>query len=856
MKKTYFKYIVSSIKNDFTRLLAIFLIVLLGVGFVVGLLSTTPDLQASVDTYYDEYNVQDIYIQSTLGFNEDDHLTILENVDDIDKIEIHYEEDLQGVYLNDERIQARVNYRTFDEDAIDGLTLVEGHYPTSADECVMLEINNDTMTDYEIGDYIYIDDNGYEIVGIVTDPIYLAAQSISTTVGSGTLNAICYLDETYFDASDFTYTIIKITFTSAKDLDTFSDEYDTYINQKVSEIQLVANDVLDKRLDTLMEEARETAIIEAIRQIDENYLDLIDDDATDEEILEAYNSLSDSLKSIIDSLVNETLTDEFSTLNAQWYVLTRGEIEAFALFETDSTKVDALAAVFPVFFFLIALLVSISSISRLVSKDRQLMGTFKSLGFGKGAIFSKYFIASLLFSLLGALVGSTIGIFVLPYIIYIIYAGLYNLPSIVFTYQVGYIALFSSLIVAAIVAVVCIICFTQLKESCSSLILGKAPIAGKKILIERIKPIWKRLNFSIKSMLRNVFRFKKNLIMMLIGVGGCTALLLTGFGMKDSLSVLSSDQYEIILNYDLVIKVNDIDEPIDLLSEATTYSQVYTYDGDVMGDETIAITLYKGEDLDTYFGFDDDITFDANSVIVTKQIANELNLKVGDSVQFKLDDAITNYSLTITGITTNYINNYIFLGDSIANFLFSSEGLGFNSYLVITDMDDDELETYINELLQDDNVSSVTSKISTQNIYSNVISNLTAVVVIIVLLSGALIAVVIYNLTDIIINERVKEIATLRVNGYQLKEALIYVYKEILFMTLLGIIIGLILGVFLHQFVINVIGSIGICFGTTIYWPSYIYTILLTVAFVTLTILIFYPKIKKISMTEALKSVD
>ncbi|MCI7602057.1 MAG: FtsX-like permease family protein, partial [Mollicutes bacterium] len=433
-----------------------------------------------------------------------------------------------------------------------------------------------------------------------------------------------------------------------------------------------------------------------------------------------------------------------------------------------------------------------------------------------------------------------------------IYRSLYDIPIMVFVFDYSNVLLYSSIMIILILLCIMLVAFSALKEHVSTLFSGKAPTAGKKILIERITFLWKHLSFKQKSMLRNVFRFKKNLIMMLIGIGGCTGILLTSFGLKDSLSVIQTTQYNEIIKYDLIVSVNDInDNPINESSES---EPIYYLTGEVLSqNENIDVSILSSNNLTNYVNlFDND--FNENSIIVTNQIADQLNLKVGENIVVDCPSQNIFVQLRVSGITTNYINNYIYLGEKAFKNYFGD--LTKNAFLVKNDMTSDELTSYTRELLLNNNVTSVSSTSDIAYTYENILNNLNSIVAILVLLSGALIAVVIYNLTDIIITERIKEIATLRVTGYTRRESLLYIFREIIFMTILGICLGLVIGVFLHRYVMINITSIGLCFGESIAPLSYLYTIILALGFMIITTTCFYPKIKKIQMAEALKSVE
>lgn len=872
--KIYFKYLFKSIKENFSRLSAISLIILLGTGFIVGLQSSGPDLKATINKYFDDYNFYDISVQSNIGLNKDSIYEIRNNVSSIDSIETYYQTD-NIIYVNENKSESRIIYKDLVNSNIDKLNLVEGRMPKQEHECVALKTYNEDSA--KISDVITIDEHSFRVVGLVNDPSYLSHTSETTTIGSGTLDNVFYIDSGLEIIDDFaTPTIIKLTFDKENINSTFDDDYDDFIDNKKEEIEEMEDKILSNQLTYLKNNIQievEKAIQEQMRTIIKDYLP----DATDElieSIIESYKN-GDEYKNAVNEQTEEQLNEAIGNITPQIYVLTRNENQSYATFKIDSEKIVALSAVFPIFFYGIALLVSITSVTRLVNKDRAQIGTLKSLGYSKVKIYNKYLFFGLLTSIIGSILAIAVGLFVLPTIIITIYGSLYNIINIVYVFD--YLSVLSSslLMIILILLTITIISFNVLKENSASLLIPKAPKVGKKILIERISFLWKHFKFKTKSMLRNVFTFKKNLIMMLIGIGGCTGILLTAFGISDSLSVINKDQFEKIINYDLVVRTDNIEEAKKIFNDddfdkvASLYYEAevnkFTSSSSSFNeDDNIEIYLLGGSDnLDEVIGFDENITFDNDSVIISEQIAEIFDLDEGDYIYLSITPSVgenINYDdyqdipLKINEITTNYVSNYIYIGKNIYENKFSN--LTINSILLKSYLSDTELNDFINEINENDLINSISTTYSTRNIYSNILDNLTAVVVLLVFLSGALIFVVIYNLVDINIDERIKEIATLRVNGYTRSETLRYIYREIIFMSIIAILIGLLLGYLLHIFVINTISSVGLMLGKNIFYQSYLYTILIVSIFIALTALIFIPKINKIKMNEVLKSVD
>lgn len=839
----------SSIKEDLSHLIAIFLIVFLGISFIVGLMSTSPDIEYTVDKYYKENNFVDTYIVSTIGFDEEDTSKIKENIDDIDLIESHYQID-KYYYVNNTKVTGRLIYRTFEGNSIDKLTLIDGRFPSNKNECVALY--SEGLAEYKIGDYITIDEEKSIIVGTVSDPFYIANSKDKTTIGTKEINLVCYFNESYFD--DLNTSMIKITFKNTKNLQAFSKEYEQYITKKVADIETISPSLIENRKSKIKEKIKEEVKNEVYKGIVEK---LMESQLINEETAKALADRlieNESNKKIINENTEIQYKKFLNENNPKWYVLTRNEIQGARMLKEDVNKVTIIGQILPIFFYLIGMLVSLSSMTRIIAKDRAKMGTLKSIGFTKYGIYRKYLFYGLIASVLGCVLGSILGIFILPYVISNIYRTLYKLPPLVFTFQTGIILGFSALMIFMIIGAISAISYSSLRETVSSLLIAKTPKAGRKILVEKIPFIRKHLKFKYKSMLRNIFRFKKNLLMIIVGVGGCVALLLVSFALKDSLSVVKGAQYKTIINYDFVVTVKDTNNN-PFASTHYKNDLIFYDEGTVKGKEqNIDVSVLSSNKINDYVGFDDNIEFNENSVIITKQIAEANNITIGDYVLIDLSSSGYIAQAKVSAITTNYVSNYVYFGEAVFNKYFPN--LEKNSFIVETDLKDEDVKKYSERLIYDENISAISSTLSTKELYGQILDNLDALIAILVLLCGALIAIVVYNLTDIIISERIKEIATLRVVGYFKREALAYIYREIVFMSFFGVIVGIIFGLLLHQYVIINIGSIGLVFGKHIKILSYVYSVGFAFVCILLTTFIFYPKIKKIQMAEALKSVS
>ena len=598
--KTYFKYLFKSIKENFSRLCAISLIILLGTGFIVGLQSSGPDLKATVNSYFNETNFYDISIQSNIGLNSNSEYIIKDQIDDIERIDSFYQVD-QFVYKNETKQEGRIIYKDLVNSGIDEFNLIDGRMPRYEDECLVLQTYNES--NFEISDIITFNDYNFRVVGIVKDPSYLSHNVETTTIGSGNLDGVIYIDSGIQKIEEFeTPTIIKMTFKKENIESTFDENYDKFIDDKVEEINDLKEEIIEDQTQYLKDEIKvevEKVVENEMRNELKEQIPNITDEMLDL-LINSYKE-GDDFKNLVNEQTETQFNEMFAETTPSLYVLTRDENQSYATFKIDSDKIVALAAVFPIFFYGIALLVSITSVTRLVNKDRSQIGTLKSLGYSKRKIYGKYLFFGLLTSIIGTLFAIATGLFLLPTVIINIYGSLYNIFNIVFVFDTFSVLFSSLLMIVLIILTITVISFNVLKENSASLLIPKAPKAGKKILLERITFIWKLLKFKTKSMLRNVFTFKKNLIMMLIGIGGCTAILLTAFGLSDSLSVINTDQFEKIIKYDFVAQTNNIEESKKLFDEDDflTISSLY-YEIDINKNSSIFKDYSKDDDVEAY----------------------------------------------------------------------------------------------------------------------------------------------------------------------------------------------------------------------------------------------------------------
>ncbi|WP_270739902.1 FtsX-like permease family protein [Massilioclostridium coli] len=558
-----------------------------------------------------------------------------------------------------------------------------------------------------------------------------------------------------------------------------------------------------------------------------------------------------------------------SIVEPEWYVLDRHTNVGFASFEGDADRFDSLSKVFPIIFFLVAALVALTTMTRMVEEERVVIGTYKALGYSNLKIMSKYLIYAALATVLGSVVGIIVCSKVLPVVCWNSYRILYTAPGII-----APISLKFSLI-GGFAAALCTLgatffaCRSSLSETPASLMLPKAPKAGKRILLERITPIWSHLSFSHKVTARNLFRYKKRLFMTVIGIAGCTALLLTGFGVKDSVSGVIDNQYGKIYHYDMTISLKDEvgQETREKLQDAeyfSTYLPIYSKAMELTeNNTTLNVNLLIPEQTDkltdmvtlqTRLG-KKEVEFNQDSVVITEKMSKLFDLGVGDKIHLE-NSQNQQKEFTITGVTENYVSHYIYIAPELYEDTMG-ELPANNQVLAICASDDEQEHEKISEdLLQQPDISTVQFLDNISQQFAKTIQSLDYVILVLIICAGLLAFVVLYNLTNINITERQRELATIKVLGFYDREVSAYVYRETTLLTILGVAVGLVFGVFLHLFVIQTVEVDMVMFGRTVHFMSYIYSILLTILFSILVNLVMSRKLKKISMVESLKSVD
>lgn len=555
---------------------------------------------------------------------------------------------------------------------------------------------------------------------------------------------------------------------------------------------------------------------------------------------------------------------EIDKMEGKWIVLDRNSHYSYRDYGACADRMDGIAKVFPVFFFLVAALVCMTTMTRMVDEQRNEMGTLKALGYSKLQIASKYIIYALIASILGSILGCSLGMYLFPTVIFNAWNTLYNIDQIKFLFQPGLILLASGSVTGITLLATLYSIYSELIEMPSQLMRPKAAKAGKKILLERITFIWKRLSFLQKVTARNIFRYKKRFFMTIIGIAGCSALLVAGFGINDSISDIVNQQYNVIYHYDATVsaKTSEITSQIKSLKGVKdVYEEDHLAVTTKIENKDISTTVHiisndkKFKDFCTLFNGNNEFDLDDSSVLISQKMATKLNKKAGDTIKIKEANNKV-IKAKIKGVFTNYVGHHIYASESLYK-SWNTNAKTTHIYLIKSKKTTKKFERNLgNKIMNIDGVQSVTFYSSLQKNFKDMIKSISYIVVVLVISAACLAFVVLYNLSNVNISERKREIATIKVLGFTRKEVDAYINRETILLTILGSLIGLGIGIGLHHLIMNLAEMDDIMFGRTINSISYVISFVMTIGFNAIINLCMHKKLNNIQMVESLKAVE
>lgn len=598
----------------------------------------------------------------------------------------------------------------------------------------------------------------------------------------------------------------------------------------------------------------------------------------EEQITDGQAKITDGEKQLTDA--KQQIADAKAEIkkieNPKWYVQTREDaLTEYQGYGDNADRMRSIGKVFPVLFFLVAALISLTTMTRMVEEQRVQIGTMKALGYGKAAIAGKYIGYALIATLGGSIFGVLAGEKILPFIIIYAYMILYkHLPAILVPYHMSYALQASGIAVACTLIATIASCYKELAAEPAELMRPAAPKQGKRILLERIGIIWKHLNFTWKSTVRNLIRYKKRFFMTIFGIGGCMALMVVGFGLKDCIYEIVSQQYEKVQFYDAATYMSDdiseenrqqlhdyLDQNADI-KETIEARMQKTDVKSASGKKTLYLMVPSdNEKIEDFLSFhsrtnkDEVYSLKKDEVILTEKMASLLNVKVGDELTIEDEDR-GDQTVTVGAICENYMSHYLYLSPEKYEELYGVPAEYNTIIYSVKDGKDDQIEKIGTKLLSMDGVLNVSYTSSIEGRLDDMLRSLNLVIVVLIVSAGMLAFVVLYNLNNINITERQRELATLKVLGFYDGEVASYVYRENILLTIIGSVVGMVLGNLLHRYIILTVEVEEAMFGRQIHWQSYLYSFLFTVAFSLFVNWVMFYKLKKIDMVESLKSVE
>lgn len=906
VKKTRAKNIFRGIRGSLNRFLSILFIVALGSGFMAGLAATSPDMYATADRYMDEYNWYDLDIKSTLGFSNDDLLAIrAENG-------IVYAQGARVVDTvlkasDDEAYTSRV-FGILDKNGntvINRARLKEGRMPENDDECVIQPVSGRYFAgNLKIGDELSVSADGarsdrLKIVGFVESPMCISLISEPSSVGTGKITLDIYVHTDFFEYDYFTDVFVMLE--GAKALDTFGDEYSCLssdhtealkqladgrlairetelkngIETQIEQLEAVRNalneagaagSALSK--DTVTRLKENAVVISAISQSDPALAKLLGDTQT--AVYDALKSTEppdeSGIKKLDDAIA--VLREKITEIDGgAWLVRTRDDSAGYSSYDSNVGKVAALSKIFPVFFFMVALLVALTTMTRLVEENRTQIGTLKALGFSNVEILGEYMFYSLLSSALGCILGFSVGFRLFPKAISSAYAMMFTLPEVTTSVRHDIVLWVAPVTVGSILLATLWACWSEFRACPAKLMQPKAPAAGKRIWLEHLPFIWKRLSFTHKVTCRNLFRYKKRFFMTVIGVAGCSALLVTGFGLRDSINDIVNKQFGEIYLYQMNVLTDGemlSDDLVNYLDDKEVFDGWLPYSdesGKVMANgKSESANIEVPSDVSDFGSFislrnrktKEKLTLSDDGAVLTEKLCETLGVTVGDSVTLQNSDG-REAEMKVIGITENYLTSFAYVAPGgYANAFGKSADFRY----LLCRVGNAATDAVSEKLLGFDNVLYVNASQSLKDNFADSIKSIDGVIFVLILSAGLLCMVVLYNLTNVNICERRKELATIRVLGFHPGEVSRYIFRETDALSFIGSAAGLFAGIWLHSFVVRTVEVDQVMFGRSIYPLSFVFALAISLLFTFIVDLIMRKQIRSVDMVEAMKSND
>lgn len=862
----FLKSVFRTIKSSLGRYLAIFAIIALGVGFFAGLRVTEKAMLKTADSYVGQLQLYDFRLISTLGFTDDDVLAF-EEIEEIESAHGSVSADM--MYSDADGGDCVLHVHAL-LDGVNGLDIVSGRLPEAANECVFdakyAEKNmvgsvirlSENNSDETLNTFAY---DEYTIVGLVNSVEYLNFERGTTSLGSGSVTGFAYIPIDGFSCDYYT----EIYLTMPKCGEIYSDKYSDAVSKISKEVEEKLNTQAKLRYESIYTQAKsevDTAQQEFNDKTQILYAMYGGEAALPNEIHAELEAAQMEIDNAYEKIENIKL--------ATVYALTRNSNVGYVSFENDTAIVSGVAKVFPLFFFLVAALVCITTMTRMVSERRTENGVLKALGYGDFAVAGQYLLYAGSASIVGCILGFIVGSYFLPMALWRVYNIMYSINrTVIFVLDWNLFVTCSTVYLFCALGATWLVCYKELREIPAQLIRPKAPAAGKRILLERMGFIWHRLKFLHKVSMRNIMRYKKRLVMMILGIGGCTALLITGFGIRDSIQPIVEYQYDEIELYDASVSFHERLDTQEKEAFSKAISQVakasvFAYN------ESVEVLTAKGKSCDrninlvafeqTPDGFIDlhkgekQIDFpETNEAVVNYRFAHANNISLGDTLTVR-DSAQGDLTVTVSGIFDNYIYDYIYISANTYERQLGSIPECTTAYVLFEENQD--VHAAGAEILAVNAVASVSLSKDMEERVGSMLESLDYIVLIVLVCAGALAFIVLYNMTNITITERTREIATLKVLGFYSSEQNYYVFRENMVLTVISALCGIPMGIALLNYVMAQIKIGSMYFGVRLLPLSFVFAFVITLVFTVIVDFTLTYKTKRINMAEAMKAVE
>lgn len=829
------KNLLREIKRTFTKFLSIFAICALGVAFFAGIRATSPDMKEAGDRLYNTYNLSDISVISTSGLTAD-NIRDLESIEGIRAVRASLFVDAmargtgekeKNLRLYSMPIKLKSEYAplidlipdygidTSPEYEMNGVEIVSGRMPLNDTETA-LDYTLEGSLVKQLGDEITLTTSGgtvmLRVVGFIRSPMYISMFERGTSsIGNGTSDGFAYASGNAISSLGTKLPVMSL-------LNTYYTRADIVISGK-----------------------------------------------------EGLSAYSDEYEALVNE-VTDRIEDYASTQSGTWYIQDRSGNPGYSDYSENTDRIAAVGDVFPLIFFIVAALVCLTTMTRMVEEQRIEMGTMKALGYGGWQIAMKYAVYAMSACISGGVVGAIIGFKLFPYVIMKAYSIMYYLGKLETPYRADIAFMAIAAMAACTAAATFSACYASLKEVPATLMRPKAPKAGRRVLLEKIPFIWKKLSFTSKVTVRNLFRYKKRFFMSVIGIAGSGALLVTAFGLNDSIFGIIEKQFGDIWQMDVqayVYEAMPLADMQELLGKNPANddfdSVMFCLDSQMEckngGRSQSGVHLLGVESAESMAGRINlhnggaPVTLDDSGVVVTAKLAETLSIKAGDEINMRTGGE--DHFMRVIGVADNYVYHYVYITAAYYETVFG-KAMQYNGFMgnLKDGLTDETMDAMSSQLLSDSRMYTVRT---IESIYASVwdsLSILNYVVLVLILGSGMLTFVVMLNLTNINIGERMRELATLRVLGFYDKEMYAYIYRENNALSVIGAFVGLLFGKIMHLFVIRTCEVDMVMFVRSAKPLSYVYAFALTIVFSLIVNLLMRPKVRAIDMVESLKSAE